>query len=142
MGLVGLALFEFFTAMYVFGRMGSKPGAVWVLRVHRWAGYVFLVYWLWPIIVGLDLLGRLSQQSAAHPEGLKWTFDGPRFYHAFLGVCVLVLLLLKVSIVRLFPRYRPSAPLLGVIITCLAVVTWVIAGLFWLNMMGTPVLDR
>jgi succinate dehydrogenase/fumarate reductase cytochrome b subunit len=140
--LVVLALVEFATAMYVFGRKDKKPHARLMLRLHRILGYVFLVYWLWPMWVGLNLLGRLSRQSAAFPEGLKWTFDGPRFYHAFLGVVVFVLLLLKVSFVRLFKEYRDQARPLGIAVSVLTVVIWVIAGLFWLAMMGTPVLEE
>jgi len=130
LGLVALALFEFITAMYVFGKKGAKPHTKSVLWLHRVGGYVFLVFWLWPMLVGLDLLGRLSRYS----DG--WQFDGPRFYHAFLGVTVFVLLVLKIIFVRFYPNFRPSARWLGIIISTAAVVTWLIAGAFWLAMMG------
>ena len=128
--LVLLALFEFFTAMYVFGQKGKKSHLKGMLSAHRIGGYIFLAFWLWPMLVGLDLLSRLSRYS----EG--WEFDGPRFYHAMLGVVVLIMLLLKVAFVRLYNNFRPSARLLGILITAGAIVTWVIAGLFWLAMMG------
>lgn len=129
-GLLVLAVFEFFTAMYVFGQKGPKPHTKLVLTLHRVGGYVFLVYWVWPMLVGMDLLGRLSQ----YEDG--WRFDGSRFYHAFLGVTVFVLLLLKIAFVRFYQNFRPSARLLGILITAGAVATWVIAGWFWLSMMG------
>ncbi|UCD50045.1 MAG: hypothetical protein JSW27_21250 [Phycisphaerales bacterium] len=129
-GLVVLALFEFITAMYVFGKKGAKPHAKTMMSMHRIGGYVFLVFWLWPMLVGLDLLGRLSRYS----DG--WQFDGPRFYHAFLGVTVFVLLILKIAFVRFYPNFRPSARWLGIIISVAAVITWLIAGSFWLAMMG------
>ncbi len=129
-GLVVLALFEFITAMYVFGQKGGKAHAKLVLSLHRIGGYLFLLFWLWPMLVGLDLLGRLSRYS----DG--WQFNGPRFYHAFLGVSVFVLLVLKVVFVRFYGNFRPSARLLGILISAGAVITWVIAGLFWLAMMG------
>jgi hypothetical protein len=129
-GLVVLTLFEFITAMYVFGRKGAKAHAKPVLSAHRIGGYVFLVYWLWPMLVGTDLLSRLSQY------GNGWRFDGPRFYHAFLGVTVFLLLLLKISFVRFYQNFRPSARLLGILISMGAVTTWLIAGWFWLAMMG------
>ena len=116
--------------MYVFGRKGAKTHMKTVLLLHRIGGYAFLFYWLWPMIIGLDLLGRLSRYSEA------WHFDGPRFYHAFLGVTVLLLLLLKIAFVRFYGTFRPSARWLGIIITVLALITWVIAGGFWLAMMG------
>jgi len=128
--LVLLALFEFITAMYVFGRKGAKKHTKLMMTLHRWGGYLFLLGWLWPIIVGADLLGRLSRYS----DG--WQFDGPRFYHAFLGVTVLVMLLLKIAFVRFYPNFRPSARLLGILISAGAVITWLIAGWFWLCMMG------
>lgn len=132
LGLVALAVFEFVTAMYIFGRKGSKAHMKPVLLAHRIGGYVFLFFWLWPILVGLDLLGRLSRYS----DG--WQFDGPRFYHAFLGVTVLALLILKIAFVRFYGNFRTSARWLGIIISLLAVITWLIAGGFWLAMMGGP----
>lgn len=129
-GLVILALFEFITAMYVYGQKGGKAYSKLVLTMHRVGGYVFLVYWLWPMIVGTDLLGRLSR----YEDG--WQFDGPRFYHAFLGVTVFVLLLLKIAFVRFYQNFRTSARWLGIIITTGAIITWLISGAFWLFMMG------
>ncbi len=130
LGLVGLALFEFVTAMYVFGRKGEKAHAKLVLNLHRIGGYVFAVYWLWPILVGTDLLGRLSR----YEDG--WQFDGPRFYHAFLGVTVLVLLVLKIVFVRFYSNFRTWARPLGILISAITLITWLIAGGFWLCMMG------
>ncbi len=129
-GLVLLALFEFFTAMYVFGRKGNKPRIKLMLTLHRVVGYVFLVYLLWPMVVGADLLTRLSRYS----DG--WQFDGPRFFHAFLGITVFITLLLKIAFVRFYQNFRTSARLLGILISVGMVVTWLIAGGFWLCMMG------
>ncbi|MBW8038557.1 MAG: hypothetical protein FVQ85_00995 [Planctomycetes bacterium] len=130
LGLVVLALFEFITAMYVFGKKGDKPHSRLILTLHRVGGYVFLVYWLWPMIVGANLLARLSRYT----DG--WQFHGPRFYHAFLGVTVFIVLLLKISFVRFYPNFKNSARLLGILISTGAVITWLIAGWFWLCMMG------
>jgi hypothetical protein len=129
-GLVLLTLFEFFTAMYVYGARGKKRFGKTVLTLHRVGGYIFLFYWVWPILVGADLLTRLSR----YQDG--WSFDGPRFYHAFLGVAVLLLLLLKILFVRFYPQFRTSARWLGIVITIGALTTWVISGWFWLCMMG------
>jgi len=129
-GLVILALFEFITAMYVFGRKGDKAHAKLLLNLHRIGGYVFAVYWLWPMLVGADLLGRLSR----YEDG--WQFDGPRFYHAFLGVTVFAMLVLKIVFVRFYTNFRTWARTLGILIAAGAVITWLIAGWFWLCMMG------
>jgi hypothetical protein len=130
LGLVALALFEFITAMYVFGKKGNKPHSGIMLTLHRVGGYVFLVYWLWPMVVGANLLGRLSRYTD------DWQFDGPRFYHAFLGITVFIVLLLKIVFVRFYPNFKTSARLLGIMISTGAIITWLIAGLFWLCMMG------
>jgi len=130
LGLVAIALFEFVTAMYVYGRKGDKKNPKLVLAMHRVGGYIFLAYWLWPMIIGADLLSRLSR----YEDG--WHFDGPRFFHAFLGVTIFILLLLKISFVRIYTNFRPSARWLGIIISVGTVVTWLIAGAFWLFMMG------
>jgi len=129
-GLVVLALFEFVTAMYIFGWKGSKRNPKLILTLHRIGGYVFLVYLIWPMLVGLDLLGRLSRYQD------DWQFDGPRFYHTFLGISVFIMLLLKISFVRFYTNYRPSARLLGILITAAVIITWLISGGFWLAMMG------
>lgn len=130
LGLVALALFEFITAMYVYGQKKHRAFVKPILTLHRIGGYLFLVYWLWPILVGVGLLGRLSQYA----DG--WHFDGPRFFHAFLGVCVLVMLALKIVFVRFYQNFRPSAQLLGILISAAAVVTWLVSGWFWLALMG------
>lgn len=133
--LVLLAIFEFITAMYVFGRKGPKPHAKLVLTIHRIGGYVFLVYWIWPIIIGTDLLARLSSYSD------DWQFHGRRFFHAFLGISVLIMLLLKIIFVRFYQTFRPWSRVLGILISVLAIITWLISGWFWLCMMGGRVLD-
>lgn len=129
-GLVVLALFEFITAMYVFGRKGSKANPKLAMTLHRVGGYVFLIYWIWPMLIGISLLGRLSRYEE------DWHFDGPRFYHAFLGVSIFITLLLKIIFVRFYPNFRPSARLLGILISAATIVTWLISGGFWLAMMG------
>ena len=125
-----LALFEFVTAMHVFGKKGSKWNAKFVLTLHRVVGYVFLVCLLWPILDGADLLGRLSQYAD------NWHFDGNRFFHAYLGITVLIMLLLKIVFVRFYNNFRNHAHLLGILITIGTITTWLIAGWFWLCMMG------
>jgi hypothetical protein len=130
LGLVVQALFEFVTAMYVYGNKGEKRNPKLILTLHRIGGYIFAVYLIWPIIVGASLLTRLSRYA----DG--WNFDGPRFFHAMLGVIVLLLLVLKIAFVRFYKNFRPSAKLLGILISITFIITWLIAGGFWLFMMG------
>ena len=134
--LLGLAVFEFWTAMHVFGRKGPRWGVKTMMRLHRTLGYVFLVGWLWPIFVGFGLLERLSEQATG------WQMDARVFFHAFMGVAVLLLLLLKIGFVRIWDAYRPHARTLGITIFLLTALTWIVAGWFWLQMMGGPVVER
>jgi hypothetical protein len=137
LGFVVLGLFEFWTAMRVFGSKG-KPGKHnrLLLRLHRIGGYLFLVYG-----IALSWLG-LSMLETYHAGG-HYDF-GPREYsHAFLAVCLLVLLLLKIAFIRFYRRYRPYVPLLGIIVAAMAVVIWVVAGLmFWFKMGGSQVVGE
>ena len=130
LGLVALSLFEFITAMYVYGYQGKKKYTKLILTLHRVGGYIFAVYLLWPIIVGTSLLARLSRYSE------DWNFDGPRFFHAMLGITVFVMLLLKIAFIQFYRNFRPSVRLLGILISSGIVITWLIAGGFWLCMMG------
>ena len=82
-----------------------------------------------------DLLARLSE------EGTGWQMDARVFHHAFLGVVVLLLLLLKISFIRLYRNYRRHSRLLGFLIFMGTLTTWIIAGWFWLAMFGTPTVD-
>jgi hypothetical protein len=43
--------------------------------------------------------------------------------------------------VRFYTSYRQHARLLGIVITVTTLVTWLIAGWFFLCMMGGPVLE-
>jgi len=135
LALVGLAIFEFWTAMYLFGQKGPKAGAKWALRLHRIGGYCFLIGWLWPIFVGLDLLERLAK------AGPNYQMSPRVFTHALLAVVVLLLLLLKIAFVRVYKNYRMQARLLGFLITLATLTIWLIAGWFWLHIMGAPVLE-
>ncbi len=130
LGLVGLALFEFITAMHVYGNKGQKFHPKLILTLHRIGGYIFAVYMIWPLIVGTSLLTRLSRYSE------DWNFDGPRFFHAMLGISVFIMVLLKIVFVQFYQNFRPFAKMLGIMISCTILVTWLIAGGFWLCMMG------
>lgn len=136
-GLVVLALVEFFTAMHLFGAKpeAGKPKrfAKFALRVHRVAGYLFLVWMIWVIWIGVDLLGRLSAEGTGYALS---GFQGHRFYHALIGVLMLLVLLLKILFVRVYTNYRMQARLLGFILTIGTLTAWIIAGWFYLIMMG------
>ncbi len=134
-GLVILALIEFFTAMYLFGNKGAKPLARAALAVHRITGYIFLIWFIWVVWIGVDLLARLSE------SGTGWQFHGPRFYHAFLAVVLLLILILKIAFVRFYRNYRLNAKWMGFVLVVGTITVWLIAGWFYLISMSTTVID-
>lgn len=125
LGLVFLALFEFWAAMGVFGKTG-KPGAYTrlILRLHRLGGYLFLVYFIWISWICVDLMARLA--AAGRPPDIRG------FGHGFLALVLLALLLLKISFIRFYRNYRPYVPALGIIVATGTLVLWGIAGWMFL----------
>ncbi|MFC1863351.1 hypothetical protein ACFL1Z_05290 [Thermodesulfobacteriota bacterium] len=118
-GLVILALFEFWAAMQVFGGAG-KPGphTRLFLRLHRIVGYIFLIYFAWISWVCLDLMQRLA--------------DARGTIHGALAILLFLVLLLKLSFARIYKKYRPYAPLLGIILAIGTLALWGIAGMMFL----------
>ena len=140
LGLVFLALFEFWAAMRIFGRRKPLPHAKLVLRLHRIGGYVFLVYFAWISWICVNMMGRLAEGWNAFDNvsnATGWHLDARGFYHGFLAITIFVLLLLKISFVRFYRRYVKYVPLLGIIITVGMLVLWAIAGWMFLILLGT-----
>ncbi len=125
--LVILAVYEFITAMYVFGKKKPAPWGRRILRLHRIGGYIFLVYYIWISWVCIELMGRLAQ--AGKP------LDPRGFYHGFLAMVLFVILLIKISFIRFYPKFRNYVPLLGIIVSAGTLVLWGIAGLMFLILM-------
>ncbi len=125
LGLVFLALFEFWAAMRIFGTTG-KPGphARLIIRLHRIVGYIFLVYFVWISWVCLDLMQRLADAGKA--------LDARGAIHGSLATILLTVLFLKLSFIRFYRKYRPYVPLLGLILATGTLALWVIAGLMFL----------
>jgi len=129
-----LGIFEFWTAMSVFGKKTPPgPNAKLLLRLHRILGYVFLVY-------GLVLCGLGYQMMERFYGGGNYAskFDARVFMHANLGIILVVVLLIKISFIRSYRKYRPYVPMLGIIVSAAAVVIWFIAGwMYWAILGGT-----
>jgi len=129
LGLVLLALFEFWAAMQIFGKTG-KPGphARLILRMHRIGGYVFLIYFAWISWICVDIMDRLAQ--AGKP------LDVRGFFHGFFAMVLFAALLVKISFVRFYRKYRPFVPLLGISVSAGTLVLWGIAGWMFLIILG------
>ena len=130
LGLAVLAVFEFWTAMRIFGRKteaGERTRLL--LRLHRIGGYVFLVLFVGLMWVGVNMLTRLGSAGG-------YVLDARKFYHVFLAMSLFATLLLKISFVRFHRKYRGYVPLLGIILSAGTLVLWGIAGLMFLALMG------
>lgn len=124
-GLIVFALFEFWAAMSIFGST-DKPGphARLIIRLHRIFGYIFLIYFAWISWVCLDLMQRLADAGR--------NLDSRGTIHASLAIILFLVLLLKISFIRMYKKYRPYVPLLGLIVTVGTLALWGIAGLMFL----------
>ena len=89
-GLVILALFEFWAAMRIFGKKGP-PGKSSrnILRLHRFFGYLFAVYFVWISWICVDLMDRLAKAGGV--------LDSRAVIHATLAMALFGILLLKIS---------------------------------------------
>ena len=125
--LVFLALFEFITAMFVYGKKPPRPNGKRIMRIHRIGGYLFLVYFAWISWVCVDLMGRLAQ--AGQP------LDVRGFTHGFFAMALFVVLLLKISFARFYRRYIAHVPALGMGVAAGTLVLWGIAGWMFLILM-------
>jgi hypothetical protein len=129
LGLVPLALFNFWAAMRVFGKKPPITHAKLFMRLHRIGGYVFLFYWVVVSWICFDLMGRLAR--AGRP------LDVRGFYHGMLAFTLFFLLLLKISFIRFYRRFQPQGAItIGIILTIGTLVVWSIAGLMFLILLG------
>jgi len=124
-GLVVLAVFEFWAAMRIFGRKGqpSKHSRL-ILRLHRIFGYVFAVYFAWISWVCVDLMHRLAD--------IGWNPDSRAILHGMLAMILFGILLVKISFIRMYRNYRPYVPMLGISLVVGTLVLWGVAGWMFL----------
>ncbi|MDD3619989.1 MAG: DUF6529 family protein [Desulfobulbaceae bacterium] len=127
--LVVLSLFEFLTAMKLFGSKGPHAGAMTIMRLHRVMGYVFGVYFAFISWICLDLMARLATAG-------NYQLDARGALHGLLAFTLFGTLLLKISFIRVYRNYRPYVPLLGIIVAVGTVVLWCFAGWMFLFLVG------
>jgi len=129
-GLVALALFEFWSAMSVFGdkkERASNPRLL--MNFHRAAGYVFAVYFIWISWVCVGLMEKLYAAG-------NYALDARNFGHGALAIALVIILALKVAFIRRYRNYRPYVPLLGIILATGTLLLWGISGWMYLIITG------
>lgn len=124
-GLVLIALFEYATAMGMFGRKGPKPHVKLTMKLHRALGYVFFFYFAWITWICLDMMERLTTAGGYH-------LDARGAGHGALAIALMVIWGIKVSFVRFYPEFRPHVKLLGILLSAGTVVLWGVAGWMFL----------
>ncbi len=123
-GLMLIAMFEFWSAMEVFGKKPPSPKSKVFLRLHRIFGYFFLVYWVWISWVCFNLMSRLAE--AGEP------LNNRGLLHGALAIALFMILIFKIFFVRSYRQYRPAVPAMGIILVGGTFVVWGIAGLMFI----------
>jgi hypothetical protein len=106
------------TMMSLLGRLGKSEGARHLRTTHRTLGWCFTAGYVAFLVVMIP----------------KWTSNGPLLpapfvVHATLGLLLFPLLLVKHLVVRVFKKYFPVLPHLGVILFTIAFVVVGLTGL-------------
>lgn len=128
-GLVILAIFEYYSAMSVFGRQSPHPWGKHLMKLHRICGYVFLFYMLWISWVCLDLMQKLATAGNYH-------LDARGFFHGLLAITMIVTLGLKISFIRLYRKFQPLVQSMGIFLSGATIVLWCASGLMFLYLVS------
>ncbi|MFV2082139.1 MAG: DUF6529 family protein [bacterium] len=129
-GMVFLALFEFWSAMRIFGIKGEKPAhASLIMRLHRIGGYLFAVYIVW---ISWSCVVYMKELYATG----NYSLDARGFTHGALAIFLFLVWGLKVGFVRRYKNFRPYVPLLGFILAIGTILLWSIAGWMYIIILG------
>lgn len=130
LGLVVLALFELWSALSVFGDKKERAkNPKLLLNLHRGAGYIFAIYFVWISWVCVDLMKTLYAAG-------NYALDARNFGHGALALTLILILGLKIAFIRRYRNYRPYVPLLGIILATGTFLLWGISGWMYLIITG------
>jgi Family of unknown function (DUF6529) len=119
------ALVQVTSALWLYGRLGSRPAPAWLGSLHRISGRVaFLV----SLPVAYHCLYQLAFQDTTTRVLLHSLF-GCAFYGAFAA---------KVVVVRSPALPGPALPAAGGALFSLLVATWITSGLWFISENGFP----
>lgn len=109
------------TMLTIMGKQEHKIPAPKLRKFHKTAGRVFFVLMLVNAVLGIKYWGEAGDQLST--RGVL---------HAILAIGLVIILLLKISIIKIFKNFLRMAPTLGMIIFCMAFVVYFISGGFYL----------
>jgi hypothetical protein len=105
------------TMMSLLGRVGKSEGARNLRTIHRTFGWIFSAGYVVFLVI---MIPKLTSNGPLLPT--------PLVTHATLGLVLFSLLLIKHLVVRIFKKYYPTLPYLGVIIFTIAFVVVAFTG--------------
>jgi len=113
------ALVSFWSMMTLMGKPEKKTDPAKLRTIHRAAGIVIVVLLVPLIYLGARLLAQMGDAMSIRAG-----------FHVVLAIALVVLLILKISIVRVYKNFLNYAPVLGMMIFILAVVVYAITAGF------------
>ena len=117
--LAGAGIAAFMSQMIRMGRPDAKRDPGKLLRVHRWAGRLFIV-----LLVPLAFLGAKFWISAGDSLSLRAGF------HVVLALSLLFVVLIKYLTVRAYRGFLRMAPTLGMTIFALMLLVFALSAGF------------
>jgi hypothetical protein len=113
------ALTSFLSMMTLMGKPEKKTDPAKLKKIHRAAG-IFIAILLAPLIyLGARFLAQMGDAMPIRSG-----------FHVVLAIAFIVLLILKITIVRVYRNFLKYAPALGMIIFTLAVIVFAISAGF------------
>jgi hypothetical protein len=119
------ALFQVFTALWMYGRLPLERRPSWLANAHRISGRLAFLFTL---PVAYHCLYQLAFQDTT-TRVLAHSLLGCLFYGAFAT---------KVTIIHMPGRAGVWLPVIGGIVFALLVATWVTSGLWFITTSGIP----
>ena len=119
------ALFQVFTALWMYGRLPFASRPSWLANVHRISGRLAFLFTL---PVAYHCLYQLAFQTTT-TRVLAHSVLGCLFYGAFAT---------KITIIHMPGRAGVWLPVIGGAVFTLLVITWVTSGLWFITTSGIP----
>ncbi len=120
------------TMLTIMGKQEKKTPASKLRKFHKFFGRVFLLLMLVNAVLGMHYWAQAGDSLSTRAV-----------LHAVFGLSLVIILLLKISIVRLYMNFLRFAPTLGILIFCLGFVVFSISGGFYSvrSLLAAPAAD-
>jgi mono/diheme cytochrome c family protein len=123
--LLLMALLAIYTMFEVFGRKEKRHQISKLKTIHRWNGYAFLLLFLVIAYLCIDLL-----------IATRRILDARATFHVIFAIAIFLLLLVKISYIRLYTLFYPQVKAFGLGIALLAITLIAITGGYHFTVSG------